>query len=212
MSSVENLRKQAKRIVRWHRDRHYPVAQLIRNNLKEFAGMSDSDILAHRFQLTDAQELVARQLGFSSWQTLLEGANQMPDSQPQATAKIAFIRAEAQLLVTDIARSLSFLTETLGFETQFAYGEPPFYAQAARGRAYLNLRSVPESEPSLARKHDYLAATVCVDSIKELFLEYQGKAVDFHQTLRTEPRGARTFIVLDPDGNLILFAGQADMS
>ncbi|WP_407045994.1 VOC family protein [Mesorhizobium abyssinicae] len=28
----------------------------------------------------------------------------------------------------------------------------------------------------------------------------------FHQTLRTEPWGARTFIVSDPDGNLICFA------
>ncbi|OCP36555.1 hypothetical protein BC360_04025 [Ensifer sp. LC163] len=28
--------------------------------------------------------------------------------------------------------------------------------------------------------------------------------------LRTEPWGARNFIVLDPDGNLILFAGPAD--
>jgi len=30
--------------------------------------------------------------------------------------------------------------------------------------------------------------------------------VDFAQTLRNEPWGARTFIVRDPDGNLILFA------
>jgi hypothetical protein len=29
----------------------------------------------------------------------------------------------------------------------------------------------------------------------------------FHQTLKSEPWGARTFIVRDPDGNLILFSG-----
>jgi len=33
--------------------------------------------------------------------------------------------------------------------------------------------------------------------------------VRFHQELKTEPWGARTFIVKDPDGNLILFAGPA---
>ena len=75
MPSVENLRKQAKRIVRWHRDGHHPVAALIRAHLPAFGHMSDLDILAHRFQLTDAQELIARQRGFSSWQALLEGAN-----------------------------------------------------------------------------------------------------------------------------------------
>ncbi|AIE87694.1 hypothetical protein OP10G_4326 [Fimbriimonas ginsengisoli Gsoil 348] len=52
----------------------------------------------------------------------------------------------------------------------------------------------------------YLSATICVDSIKALFLQYQANGVEFHQTLRTEPWGSRTFIVTDPDGNLILFA------
>jgi len=208
MPSVENLRKQAKRIVRWHRDGHHPVAALIRAHLPAFGEMSDLDILAHRFQLTDAQELIARQRGFSSWQALLEGANQMPESQPQASAKIAFKRAEPQLFVTDLARSLSFFTEKLGFETKLSYGEPPFYAQVARGEAYLNLRCVAEPlvEPSLLRTEEYLAASICVESIKELFLEYQASGVELAQTLRTEPWGARTFIVADPDGNLILFA------
>jgi hypothetical protein len=45
---------------------------------------------------------------------------------------------------------------------------------------------------------------------KPLYLEYQAAGVAFHQTLRTEPWGARTFIVRDPDGNLILFAGRGD--
>jgi hypothetical protein len=34
--------------------------------------------------------------------------------------------------------------------------------------------------------------------------------VPFHQTLKQEPWGATTFIVIDPDGNLILFAGPVE--
>jgi uncharacterized glyoxalase superfamily protein PhnB len=34
--------------------------------------------------------------------------------------------------------------------------------------------------------------------------------VEFHQPLKPEPWGARTFIVRDPDGNLILFAGRSE--
>ena len=45
--------------------------------------------------------------------------------------------------------------------------------------------------------------------IKQLFRQYQAAGVDFHQTLKQEPWGARTFIVRDPDGNLLLFAGPA---
>ena len=132
----------------------------------------------------------------------------MPNSVSDSISQIAFVRAEAQLLVADLSRSLSFYTEKLGFETQFCYGEPPFYAQVARGGAHLNLRLTPEPlfDPASVRRETYLAATVCVKSIKELFVDYQAAGVEFSQTLRTEPWGARTFIVTDPDSNLILFA------
>ncbi len=47
------------------------------------------------------------------------------------------------------------------------------------------------------------------NEIKQLFLSYQAAGVSFHQALKKEPWGARTFIVSDPDENLILFAGSA---
>jgi hypothetical protein len=34
--------------------------------------------------------------------------------------------------------------------------------------------------------------------------------VTFFQTLKREPWGARNFILKDPDGNLLLFAGPAE--
>jgi uncharacterized glyoxalase superfamily protein PhnB len=48
------------------------------------------------------------------------------------------------------------------------------------------------------------------EAIKQLFLDLQSAGVVFHQTLRREPWGAKTFIVKDPDGNLLLFAGPAE--
>jgi len=125
----------------------------------------------------------------------------MPNLQP---TQIAFERAEPQLLVTDLARSLAFYTEKLGFQTQFTYGDPPFYAQVARGAAHLNLRLLPTLDP----KHDkdLLAATICVQSIEGLQAEYERTRAAFHQNLKAEPWGAKTFIIADPDGNLILFA------
>lgn len=47
-------------------------------------------------------------------------------------------------------------------------------------------------------------------AIKRLSLEFRAAGVDFHRMLKSEPRGARTFVVRDPDGNLLLFAGPAD--
>ena len=117
--------------------------------------------------------------------------------------------AEPQLYVGDIAAALQFYQRKLGFGVAFSYGEPPFYAQVFRGGARLNLRhaDAPPIDPALREHNQLLAATITLDDARPLYSEYQAAGVDFAQTLRTEPWGARTFIVLDPDGNLILFAG-----
>jgi hypothetical protein len=70
MPNIENLKKQAKLILRWHRDRYYPVAAQIRTVLPRYRELSDSEVLAASFRLSDAQEFIARQHGFESWQAL----------------------------------------------------------------------------------------------------------------------------------------------
>lgn len=122
---------------------------------------------------------------------------------------------EAILYVSDFAASLAFFTEKLGFTVDFAYGDPPFYGIVERDKARLCLRLVPEPVfvGDIRRREELLSASITLDSaadIKALFLEYQAAGIAFHQALKTQPWGARTFIVLDPDGNLILFAGPGD--
>jgi catechol 2,3-dioxygenase-like lactoylglutathione lyase family enzyme len=121
---------------------------------------------------------------------------------------------EAQLFVADIKASCDFYTDKLGFTVAFVYGDPPYYGQVARDHARLNLRAVCEPVFTDLREREHLlSASLTVatsDEIKQLFLSYQAAGVRFHQTLKKEPWGARTFVVMDPDGNLILFAGPAD--
>jgi len=216
MPNIENLRKQAKLILRWHRDRYYPVAAQIRSGLPRFSQMTDPDILAHSFRLSDAQELVARQHGFESWQALKTGLSTMPDhADTPSTTKVVITSVEPELFVTDIAASCDFFTGKLGFTVAFTYGEPPFYAQVMRDAARLNLKCVeqPVIDPALRDREELLSAALTVataEEIKQLFLELQAAGVIFFQTLRREPWGARNFIVKDPDGNLLLFAGPAE--
>lgn len=74
----------------------------------------------------------------------------------------------------------------------------------------MNLRYLdePALNTELRDGEHLLSATITVDDAKPLFLEFQAASVAFHQTLKTESWGARTFIVRDPDGNFILFAGR----
>ena len=214
MPSFENLKKQAKLILRWHRDRYYPVAAQIRAILPRYHDMTDAEILSHRFKLSDAQEMVARQHGFASWEAMKSGLATMPDPAAPTASRPVLIQAEPQLFVADIKASCSFFTDKLGFSIAFTYGEPPFYAQVKRDGAQLNLRCVdqPVIDPATRDREELLSAAMTVATareIKALYLEFQAAGVSFFQNLKVEPWGARNFIVRDPDGNLILFAGPA---
>jgi uncharacterized glyoxalase superfamily protein PhnB len=215
MPNLENLKKQAKLILRWHRERHYPVAAQIRALLPRFLSVPDSQILAANFKLSDAQEMIARQHGFDSWQALKGGlsATSRPVKSPPAKATI--VCAEPQLFVTDIKKSCEFFREKLGFSLVFSYGDPPYYAQVARDAARLNLRCVeaPIIQSTLRAREELLSVSMTVataQEIKLLFLEFQSAGVAFHQPLKKQPWGAKNFIVKDPDGNLLLFAGPAN--
>ena len=121
---------------------------------------------------------------------------------------------EAQLYVADVKASCAYFTSKLGFTVAFMYGDPPFYGQVHRDDARLNLRMVcePVFVGDIREREQLLSVSITVstaDQIKQLFIDFQSAGVRFHQTLKKEPWGARTFIVIDPDGNLILFAGPA---
>jgi catechol 2,3-dioxygenase-like lactoylglutathione lyase family enzyme len=225
MPNIENLKKQAKQYLRWHRERYYPVAARIRAGLPRFRHLSDEQVLDANFKLADAQELVARERGFEGWQALKSGAyapgahalgaHAMTHEAGQTLLRPILSSTEAQLFVADIQASCDFYTGKLGFTVAFIYGDPPFYGQVTREHARLNLRVVgePVFAGDIREREHLLSASLTVatsDEIKQLFLSYQAAGVGFRQTLKKEPWGARTFIVLDPDGNLILFAGPAD--
>jgi uncharacterized glyoxalase superfamily protein PhnB len=122
---------------------------------------------------------------------------------------------EAQLFVADIKASCDFYTDKLGFTVAFVYGDPPNFGQVARDHARLNLRMIDEPVfvGDIREREQLLSASLTLataDDIEQLFLSYQAAGVRFGQTLKKEPWGASTFIVIDPDGNLILFAGPAN--
>jgi len=120
--------------------------------------------------------------------------------------------AEASIFTTDFEAACAFFTAKLGFEIVFTYGEPPFYGQIRRDKALINLRLVegPVFVDDVREREELLAISITVgtaDNLRQLFLEFETAGVDFFRPLKQEPWGARTFVVRDPDGNLLLFAG-----
>jgi len=213
MPNLENLKKQAKQILRWHRERHWPVAAQIRETLPAFQGLTDQEVLDRPFRLTDAQELIARRRGFADWETLRASLPSMPSVPAEAgEGAIRLTGAIPFVFVLDIPAACAFYRDRLGFTVSLSYGEPPFYAEVSRDAVRLALRHVDEPlvDAALRRGEELLSASLVVSAAKPLFLEFQAAGVTFFQPLRTEPWGARSFIVEDPDGNLIAFAGPGE--
>lgn len=214
MPNLENLKKQAKLHVRWHREGRLTVAAMIRAALPGFHELSDREILDRPFKLADALELVAKRSGFEGWEALKQGLESMESAAPVSyPSQPILLNVEPQLFVTDFQRALSFFTDKLGFKISYTYGDPAFYGEVVRDGARLNLRLVARPVLDHSAGGDLLSAAILVSNAKQLFLEFQERGIEFHQTLRRQPwhgQGQGGFIVADPDGNLIDFGGRTD--
>jgi uncharacterized glyoxalase superfamily protein PhnB len=210
MINLENLRKQAKQFVRWHRDRHWTVAQVIREWLPRYAALSDGQIFEAEFRLADAQELVSRRSGFADWQTLLAAATDQTSTEDAASTSAARPRilvARPFVFVRDVDAACAYYADTLGFTLAFSYGNPAFYAEVERDGVRLCVRHTDDAliDPALAKREEIVLASFEVSDAKALYLELQNAGAVFSQTLRSQPYGTREFIVDDADGNRLLF-------
>ena len=208
MLNLDNLKKQAKLLVRWHREGNYSVGGRIRT-LARYRNLTDVEALALKFPLSEAQEIIALEAGYMSWAELKAGLASAPERMPPVTSAPALNSAKPVLFVSDVGASAAFFRDNLGFAIDFLHGDPPFYGSVSRGGAALHLRFVhePVLSPGVREQDGLLSAFVDVDNIKALFAEYKAAGVSFVHPLRKEPWGGSAFIVLDLDGNWICFAG-----
>ena len=68
--NIEFLRKEAKALRALHRQGDRTCCEVIRSNDISLKNTTDAEILSAKFSINDAQRVVARQYGYSSWATL----------------------------------------------------------------------------------------------------------------------------------------------
>lgn len=207
MLNLDNLKKQAKLLVRWHREGNYSIGGRIRS-LARYRNVTDVEALALKFPLSEAQEIIALEAGFASWAELKTGLAAAPERAKPATSAPAIKSAKPVLFVTNVEVSAAYFRDKLGFTIDFLHGQPPFYGAVSRGGACLHLRCVhePVFKEGVREEEQLLAAFLEVENIKSLFAECKAAGANFVHPLRKEPWGGSAFIVRDPDGNSICFA------
>ena len=210
MSTLESFRKQARQLVRWHRDGNYSVGGRIRM-LPRYRNLTDVAALALRFPLAEAQEIIAVENGHENWTALKAAMESAPPGRLRAGAKgpPALTSAIPMLFVRDVRASAAFFRDKLRFKIDFLHGNPPFYGSVSRDGARLHLRFVHELPftAGIVEKEQLLAAFINVGDVKSLFAEYVAAGVEMHSRLKKEPWGGPGFTVCDPDGNRLYFCG-----
>lgn len=207
MTSLELLKKQAKQLVRDHRDGDYSTAALIRHNLAKYQGLTDREVLDARFQLSDAQEVVARIESFARWKDLAARIRHVTLPEAGAGHRPTLLNAYPQLFVSDMAATCAYYGRVFGFRTVFLHGSPPFYGQVMRDGARLNLRCVDASvfDRTVRDREQLLSAWIPTENVKGLYAEFKEAGADFLETYVRVSGPSEHFIVRDPDGNLLCF-------
>ena len=206
MPTIETYRKQAKLLVRWHREGNYSIGGRVRN-LERYQSLTDREALVMKFTLALAQEIVAAEAGHPSWAALKEGAAGVVKKPRVSSGPPVVRRVVPILLVRNVTASATFFHEKLGFEIDFLHGLPPFYGSVSRDGVRLHLRFV--HEPFFAKAAELEESVICasfqVSNVQGLFKEFQVRGVEFAQGLTKQAWGGTDFQVRDPDGNAISF-------
>lgn len=118
-----------------------------------------------------------------------------------------------QFFSTDLSKTLSFYARFLGFETQFEYGDPPYYAGAIRDGLSIFFRHVETAPPQPNNKYEeeLLDAYLRVANIKALHRELSQRGTVFFRDYAAQPWGFTEFVIRDSDGRLLCFGQASDL-
>ena len=206
MPTLETYRKQAKLLLRWHREGDYSVGGRVRQ-LERYRSLTDREVLALKFTLALAQEIVAVEAGHHSWAELkaaAANARKTPRTNPGPPLLKKVIPI---LFVRDVKKCAAWFRDKLHFQIDFLHGLPPFYGAVSRDGVCLHIRFVhhPFFAKAAAEEGSLILASIEVANVQSLFEEFQAAGVEFPQKLKKQAWGGTDFQVRDPDGNVISF-------
>jgi uncharacterized glyoxalase superfamily protein PhnB len=206
MPTIDTYRKQAKLLLRWHREGNYSIGGRVRG-LERYQSLTDCDVLALKFTLTMAQEIVAVEAGYRSWAELKAATAGAPKTLRVSSGPLFLKKVMPILLVRDVTNCAIFFQQKLGFEIDFLHGHPPFYGAVSRDGVCLHIRYVqqPFFAQAAAQEKSLICASIEVSNVQGLFKEFKARGVEFAQTLTKQAWGGTDFQVRAPDGNVISF-------
>ena len=116
------------------------------------------------------------------------------------------ICSNAVFQISDLEKSIAFYTGVLGFELDFKYGEPNFYAGLNLGPVSLHLNTNNRFKDYTGRGHIYIFC----DEVDTLYDDLVKKGVKINSPIGDQAYGLRDFNISDPDGNMLGFGASLE--
>jgi uncharacterized glyoxalase superfamily protein PhnB len=113
-----------------------------------------------------------------------------------------------QFFTTDLATTLAYYRDRLGFDCLGTWHDPPVYAIVGRDGQRVHFRVPDGALPApLPGKYvdELLDAYFSIEDADALHAEYAARGVEFTRELDDTPWGSREFVVRDCDGRLLAF-------
>ena len=104
--------------------------------------------------------------------------------------------------VHDIAKSMAFYVEHLGFEVDFVYGDPEFYAGLIKDDVELHL--IAETSPNAKQSAGNGYLSILTDEVDELCRKLIAANIEIVVPPGDRDYGLRDFNIQDPDGNVLI--------
>ena len=115
-------------------------------------------------------------------------------------------RIAPQFFTTEMAATVRYYHDKLGFDCVRTWDDPPVCAIVARDEPTIHFRGAasPTSNPD-KYVDELLDAHLFVENADALYAEYLARGVEFTRPLADTPWNSREFVVRDCDGRLLAF-------
>lgn len=158
--------------------------------------------------------IVSRAFTLAVW---IAGASVMLSGQAsaQAAPKATFTGMGTNIVVKDVAKSLAFYKDTLGFTVVSALpaAAPHVFAWVQRGGVHIFINDLATVQKDAVQAKRYkpgpggITIYVLMTGIDDLYGAVKGKATVL-EPIETKAYGSREFTLTDPDGYVVTFSEQ----
>jgi len=117
-----------------------------------------------------------------------------------------FTSAVPVVATSDVAGTVRYFEQTLGFKLQWTWGDPPVYAGVRAGDALLYVTHDVDLASTIKERQLAPDIFLWVTDIDSVYAQHRAAKADIAEELTMRPWGVRQYVVREPNGYLLKVA------